>query len=123
MRKLTCIVCPIGCSLEAEGGADLTITGNRCKRGIAYAQEELRAPKRVVTATCGITFSPDSARSLTAPRRVPVKTSAPCPKERIDELLRDIYSLKPGLPIKAGERLIADWQGLGIDVVALRSMT
>ena len=119
MRKLTCIVCPIGCSLEAEAGAELTITGNRCKRGIAYAQEELRAPKRVVTATCGIAFAPDAAIGLNTPRRVPVKSSAPCPKEKINDLLRDIYSLKPGLPIKAGERLIVDWQGLGIDVVVV----
>ena len=127
MKSLTCIVCPIGCSLKLEGdaaAADLTITGNRCKRGIAYAQEELRAPKRMVTATCGIAFAnnDECSRSLTAPRRVPVKTSAPCPKEKIDELLRDIYCLKPSLPIKTGDKLITDWKGSGIDVVAVRDM-
>jgi len=133
MHELTCIVCPIGCSLlvkeepiaASEGLPPLAVTGNRCPRGITYAQEEIRAPKRVVTATCGINFPPEgvgSHRSLTTPRRLPVKTTAPCPKEKINELLEDIYRLKVNLPVKAGERLITDWESRGIDVVAVRSM-
>jgi len=131
MRELTCIVCPIGCSLsvEEESAGALTVTGNRCPRGAAYAQEEIRAPKRVVTATCGIAFPADEtcgevrpARSLTASRRVPVKTSAPCPREKINELLSDIYSLRPKLPVKTGDKLIADWKGSGIDVLAARTL-
>jgi len=130
MRELTCIVCPIGCSLSIEETssssslASLTITGNRCHRGAAYAEEEIRAPKRVVTATCGIALTPEvpGSRALTAPRRIPVKSSAPCPKEKILELLKDIYSLKLSLPVKAGDRLITDWKGSGIDVVAVRSL-
>ena len=132
MRELTCIVCPIGCSLmveeipaAGEGAPVLSVTGNRCPRGITYAQEEIRAPKRVVTATCGISFPPGETgarRSLTAPRRLPVKSSAPCPKEKINELLEDIYRLRVNLPVKAGEKLITDWKNSGIDVVAVRSL-
>jgi CxxC motif-containing protein len=134
MRELTCIVCPIGCSLVVEEGSapgeeGFTITGNRCPRGVAYAQEEIRAPKRVVTATCGIVFpageGPDQGgphRSLTAPRRIPVKSSAPCPKDKIDELLGDIYRLRMSLPVKAGDKLIMDWEGSGINVIAVRNL-
>ena len=126
MRELTCIVCPLGCSLFADAGSapDITITGNRCPRGAVYAREEIRAPKRVVTATCGIAVSKDGAAcgGLTAPRRLPVKTSAPCPKEKIEALLADIYRLKVSLPVKTGDRLIADWDGSGIDVVATRTL-
>jgi len=129
MRELTCIVCPIGCSLSVEEGSDpasvLTVSGNRCPRGAAYAQEEIRAPKRVVTATCGIAFPEEekaSLRSLTAPRRIPVKTSAPCPKEKIPELLADIYHLKLNLPVKAGAKPIVNWKGLNIDVVVVRDL-
>jgi CxxC motif-containing protein len=102
----------------------LTITGNRCKRGLVYAQEEIRAPKRVVTATCGIIFPTEtiSLRNLTSLRRLPVKTSAPCPKEKINELLADIYKLKVNLPVKTGEKLISDWGNSGIDVVAVRTL-
>jgi CxxC motif-containing protein len=132
MRSLTCIVCPIGCALsieEGEKGADglsaLTITGNRCPRGAAYAKEEIRAPKRVVTATCAIveeTGSITAHRGMYAPRRVPVKTVAPCPKEKINALLADIYKTKVKLPVKAGDMVIADWQGSGINVVAVRQL-
>ena len=140
MHELTCIVCPIGCSLLVEisenenrsvPNAAFTVKGNRCKRGAVYAQEEIRAPKRVVTATVAIdspaeehfldTYSATRHHNLTAPRRLPVKTSVPCPKDKINELLEDIYRLKIGLPVKTGQKLIEDWKGLNIDVIAVRN--
>lgn len=123
MRNLTCIVCPVGCSLTIEEGAagadGLTVSGNRCPRGAVYAQEEIRAPKRTVTATCRIE---GKAVGVYAPRRVPVKTAAPCPKEKIPALLADIYQTKVKLPVKAGDVLIGDWQGQGINIVAVRTI-
>jgi CxxC motif-containing protein len=129
MKNLTCIVCPIGCSLTVEEGAlaadgfpELKITGNRCPRGAVYAGEEVRAPKRVVTATCGIKRSASNIPSLTAPQRLPVKTSVPCPKEKINELLKDIYRTQVTLPVKTGDKIISAWKDSGIDVIAVRSM-
>ena len=123
MKELTCIVCPIGCSLTVDEGsvaadspASLTVTGNRCPRGTVYAQEEICFPKRVVTATCAL-----AGEGLHALRRIPVKTSVPCPKEKIPELLHDIYETKIKIPVKAGDVAIAGWQGEGIDVVATRT--
>ena len=53
-EELICITCPLGCHLSVERRADggLSVSGNRCPRGARYAEEELLAPKRVVTATC-----------------------------------------------------------------------
>ena len=130
MRNLTCIVCPMGCSLDVEeaehvsnsadsSAVSLTVTGNRCPRGVVYAQEEIRAPKRVVTATCGIEGTETDIRT---PRRVPVKTISPCPREKIPALLQDIYKTKITLPIKTGDAVIADWNGEGIKVVAVRTL-
>jgi CxxC motif-containing protein len=116
MRNLTCIVCPIGCSLDVdESSENLSVTGNRCPRGAAYALEEIRAPKRTVTATCQI------GEESTSIRRIPVKTAVPCLREKIPSLLKDIYKLKVNVPVKAGDVLIADWNGEGIDVVATRT--
>jgi len=120
MRNLTCIICPIGCSLDVEESGDLSemsITGNRCPRGVIYAQEEIRSPKRVVTATCQIKGETDSVR------RIPVKTSTACPREKIPALLHDIYKVKITLPVKAGDVVIAGWKDEGIDVVATRTLT
>jgi CxxC motif-containing protein len=128
MRNLTCIVCPLGCSLAVEEGAagadgrpSLSVTGNRCPRGAAYAQEEVRAPKRVVTATCAIAAD-GGGRGLYAPRRVPVKTAAACPKEQIAALLADIYRTTVRLPVRAGDAVITDWRGEGVNVVAVRTI-
>jgi CxxC motif-containing protein len=120
MSALTCIVCPIGCSLSVEEGVlgadgfpELTISGNRCPRGAVYALEETRAPKRVVTATCAVLTG-----GASSPRRLPVKTRVACPRERIGELLADVYQTRVQPPVKAGDVLIANWRGSGIDVVA-----
>jgi CxxC motif-containing protein len=126
MRSLTCIVCPIGCALSVEEGpeAALSIIGNRCPRGAVYAQEEIRAPRRVVTATCGIAdaVSRIAGATINGPRRVPVKTQQTCPRERINDLLADIYKTRVRLPVKAGDAVITDWQGSGINVVAVRDL-
>jgi len=125
MRNLTCIVCPIGCSLNVEEDANspenLSVTGNRCPRGAVYAREEIRAPKRVVTATCRIKGEA-GIKDAGSVRRVPVKTSSPCLREKIPALLDDIYKTTVSLPVKAGDVVIAGWKGGEIDVVATRTL-
>ena len=120
MRNLTCIVCPIGCSMDVEDDPaapdGLSVRGNSCPRGAVYAREEVRAPKRVVTATCGI------EGDTGAVRRLPVKTASPCPREKIPALLDDIYRATVSLPVKSGDVVIAGWNGSNIDVVATRSI-
>jgi CxxC motif-containing protein len=120
----------MGCSLtveEGEAGPDgfpvLTVTGNRCPRGAVYAQEEIRSPKRVVTATCAVAEEdPAAPGRISGPRRVPVKTSGPCPRERIGALLKEIYQIKVKLPVKAGDKILSNWGGLGFDVAAVRNL-
>jgi len=127
MKNLTCIICPIGCSLDIDEGdaADankLSVTGNRCPRGETYAQEEILAPKRVVTAT--VPVAPQLAAESQAGliRRAPVKTSCACLRDKIPALLQDIYKTKVTLPVKAGDVVIKDWNGEGIDVVVTRTI-
>jgi CxxC motif-containing protein len=113
---MTCIVCPIGCSLSVEETEEITVTGNHCPRGAVYAREEILAPKRVVTATCGL-------NTPGAPHRLPVKTATPCPRQRIPGLLADIYALRPTPPVKTGEKLITNWRDSGVDVIACRTVS
>jgi CxxC motif-containing protein len=116
----------MGCRLTAEERSGespdgLTVTGNRCPRGAVYAREEIRAPKRVVTATCVFGGAELPCRSPDI-RRLPVKSAVPCPKERISALLSDIYRLRLAPPVKSGDVVLSDWQGTGIDVVAVRTV-
>jgi len=139
MRSLTCIVCPIGCPLEVNDSEnDLIVTGSKCPRGENYAIEETRSPKRIVTATVSLKINENgNPQEYTGSvRRIPVKTTSPCPREAIPSLLEEIYKVNVSLPVKAGDVIISGWkpvlssditvdsfwQGKGIDVVATRSV-
>ena len=118
MKELTCIVCPIGCQLSVEdSGENLSVTGNKCQRGLVYAKEEILAPKRIVTATCKIEGEECCVR------RIPVKTDLPLLKEKIPILLEDLYKIKVKLPVKTGDILIANWMEQGINIVVTRSIS
>ena len=50
-RTMTCIICPLGCSLDVtfENGSVTNVSGNGCPRGKQYAESELTDPRRSVT--------------------------------------------------------------------------
>ena len=57
MKELVCIVCPRGCRMQlAEEDGRLTVTGNGCKRGAAFAESEWRDPRRTVCTTVRTAF-------------------------------------------------------------------
>ena len=107
-RELTCIVCPVGCSLKAvlnqEGKYE--ISGNTCKRGAEYAVNECTNPLRTITTT--IRCSDGSV--------IPVKTLNPIPKDKIMDAMRIINNTITTLPIALGDVIIKDVYGS--DVVA-----
>lgn len=109
MEKMICIVCPIGCSLEAERrGADIIVSGNQCRRGETYARTELISPKRVVTS-----LMPVKGGGV-----VSCKTNGTIDKQLIFPLLKLIKSKCAALPIKIGDVLIENALGSGTDIVA-----
>lgn len=133
-KELVCITCPLGCRLSVETlpGGELSVSGNRCPRGAAYAREEFLAPKRVVTATARISCAaplpacPDESGPRLSHgliRRAPVRTTAPFPKESVPALLEAIYKLELRLPITRGEVVLRNALGTGIDVIATRTIT
>ena len=115
-RNLTCIVCPIGCRLNItlEGDKISNISGNRCKRGSTYAQEECIAPKRMLTTTVRVIdgFHPF----------VPVKSDKAIPKELLLQCMNVIRTFKTEAPINMGDVLIQDICGTGVNIVAARSI-
>ena len=72
-RELICIGCPMGCPLTVtlDGGAVVTVQGNTCPRGDAYARREVTAPTRIVTTTVRVTGGILPAVSLQDPQRHP----------------------------------------------------
>ena len=86
-KTLTCIVCPLGCQLEAEIENEkiISVTGNTCKRGATYAENEITNPKRVITTT---------VRTVDG-RIIPVKTNKAIPKDLMFECMKVINALCP----------------------------
>ena len=109
-----CIGCPAGCHLEILENDDgsFTVSGNTCPRGEVYAQNEMRDPRRVVTAVV-----PVNSRKTAC---LPVKTDAPLPVARIGRLLKKLYSMHLEVPVKAGMVLIRDFEGTSVNVVLTR---
>lgn len=107
-RNLTCIVCPVGCSIDVtldEGGKVCEITGNSCPRGAVYAKSECTNPTRIVTSTA---MTEDG-------RPVSVKTNRPIPKDKIFECMNIINGLTLKTPLKIGD--IAAENVFGCDIV------
>ena len=55
-RVMNCIMCPMGCEMTVtiENGAVTNVTGNTCPRGAKYANDEVTAPKRMLTSTVAV---------------------------------------------------------------------
>ena len=110
-KKMTCIICPRGCSLEIEAAEALPrVTGAACKRGVDYALRELVDPRRVLTSTVRVAAG--------RRRRLPVRTAAPIPLPRLLEAARALDAISVSPPIACGAILEADWLGLDTDLVA-----
>lgn len=114
-KRFICINCPMGCRLTAtlEAGAVVSVEGNACGRGEAYARQEAVSPRRVLTCLMRLA---DREEPLS------VKTSAPVPKELLFRCANAVYSQKPKAPVHMGEVLIRNICGTGADVVATKNI-
>ncbi len=113
MVKKTCIVCPMGCHLEAEvsdNGEILSVSGNTCKRGEAYMRDELTDPRRTLTSTVKLISAHD--------RYLPVKTTGAISKGRLFEAMDFLKTVTVTAPVTRGDVIFADFLGEGVDLVA-----
>ena len=111
IRELTCIVCPRGCALKVEldeNGAPVSVTGNLCKRGEAYANDECVNPMRVVTSTV----------ACEGGGVVSCKTVASIPKRLVFEVMEKINSATAPATVNIGDVIISDVLGTGADIIA-----
>ena len=114
---LTCIICPMGCSMEVEVETDadghkkvLSVKDNGCKRGEQYASKELQNPTRTLTSTIKV-----NGGILPV---VPVKTSGEVPKNMLLQCMEVVRRAPSKPPVKRGDILLYDILGTGINVIA-----
>lgn len=115
--SLTCIICPMGCSMEVEVETNasgqkkvLSVKDNGCKRGEQYAAKELQNPTRTLTTTIKV-----EGGQLPL---VPVKTAGEVPKASLLQCMEVVRRASCKAPVKRGNVLIYDILGTGVNVVA-----
>ena len=108
MMELTCIRCPIGCSLTVTKNADgtVTVTGNNCPRGAEYGRQEMLEPKRTITSVKKIKNG-----------TISLKTNKAVPKEKYFDVLKAIKNVPEKRSYSVGGVLIKNVCGTNADVV------
>ncbi|WP_041082370.1 DUF1667 domain-containing protein [Thermotoga profunda] len=116
MNRVVCVQCPVGCKIKFEliDGKIVKIEGNKCPRGLAYLEDELKEPKRVVPTSVRVVGGNYPLAS--------VKTSAPIPKKYIPHLMKKLREIKVNAPVKVGDVILKNIFDTGVDVIATRTV-
>jgi CxxC motif-containing protein len=115
MKELLCIVCPNGCRLQVEGTSDkLTVTGNKCNRGIDFARAEITNPMRSLTTTVRTNFADVPV--------FPVRTAGEIPKGKIRDVMRYLNDVTVTKPLAIGDAVAESVLGLGVNVIATSNL-
>ena len=115
-RELICIGCPMGCPLTVEmnGTEVVSVTGNTCPRGDAYARKEVTNPTRIVTSTVKVEGGKVDM--------VSVKTKEDIPKGKIFDCVKALKTVEVAAPVHIGDLIMKDVAGTGVDVVATKNV-
>ena len=114
-KTMTCIECPVGCSLEISfSNNSLTdIQGNKCARGAEYAEKELFAPLRSLTCLMRV----EGSEAVLS-----VRSTGLIPAEQILSCVKTIYKTRAPSDTKEGNILIFNICGTGINIIATSSV-
>ncbi len=115
-KEFICTVCPMGCNMtvEAENDTVLSVSGNSCKRGEGYAISEFTDPRRILTASVCVS---GSDRAM-----LPVRSSAPLPKDLIFDCMKEIKALTVNAPVTEHEIIIENILDTGIHIISSMDM-
>ena len=103
--------CPV--TVEMNDTEIVSVTGNTCPRGDAYARKEVTNPTRIVTSTVKVEGG--------SVDMVSVKTKEDIPKDKIFDCVRALKGITVKAPIRIGDVILADVAGTGVDVVATKN--
>lgn len=117
-KKLTCICCPLGCSIDADmqGGSVVAVRGNGCPNGEKYAHTELTAPVRTLTSTVAL------VNSKSGMRLAPVRSSEPIPKDKLFDCMKEIANISVSAPVHIGDTVLQNAAGTGISIIITRDI-
>jgi CxxC motif-containing protein len=115
-RQFICVTCPVGCTLDAtlEEGQLSEVQGQACRRGKAFVEEELTAPRRMLTTTVRV-------RGGRLPL-VPVRSRTPLPKEILLQVASELRSVVLEAPVREHQVVLPDTLHSGVDIITSREV-
>lgn len=116
VRELTCINCPMGCSLKVtlDGKNVVNVEGYTCLRGKEYGRNECTNPVRTVTSTVVVKGGSEN--------EVSVKTEKAVPKDKIFECIDSLKGVEINAPVNIGDVVVKDVCGTGINIIATKKI-
>ena len=116
-REFTCVVCPNGCTIVVDVDNDETpvvtrVQGNVCRRGEAWARQEVENPMRTIASSVPVNNGDFPL--------VSVRTNRPVPLARIREVMEEIRRVSPSAPVGIGDVIVSSPAGCDTEVVATR---
>lgn len=112
-----CTTCPNNCKLQVEVAkapdgtkSVVSVTNNRCPRGIAFANTEVLRPVRVLATTVCVT---DGDEKL-----LPVRTKTAIPRDLHMQAMELLRTTTVDAPMSMGDVVLANILDTGVDVVA-----
>ena len=115
-KEMICIGCPMGCYLTVDYVEKTvrSVSGNRCKVGLEYAEKEISNPERTLTTTVRV-------KGGHLPL-VSVRTTKPLPKNRIFDTMNLLAKVEIEAPIKIGEPIVQNIFDTGVNIVATKNI-
>ncbi len=115
-EEIICIVCPLGCrmNVELDGREVMAVQGHQCKQGKKHARKEVLFPGRVLTTT--------AKTDIAEFPLLPVRSNKEIPKDQLMPCMGEISKLLVNSPTEIGRPIIKNILGLGVDIIACRTI-
>ena len=112
--ELICTQCPNGCKMQAVYDKDqlIAISGNQCPRGKTYAEQEIRDPKRILTAIVRTTVGPLVI--------VPIRTSIAISRTKFIPVLQALDAFTLDHTVACGDTIIENIADTGSAIIVTR---
>lgn len=116
--RICCTTCPNECELDVEVDENkhiISATGNRCPRGLTFAEKEVVDPERVLASTVRVEGAAHNVL-------LPVRTAGAIPLRLHFDVMKQLSALTVTAPVRMGDVILENVCGSGMNVVASRSV-
>jgi len=126
-KYITCTICPVGCLLEIKknAGEGYDVKGNKCKKGITYAYNEIIEPVRTLTTSAYTYIKQNESKNVNKNKTIDIKeiavrTNKPIPLAKLKKAAEEVRNFKIEREVSIGDVIIENLLGTGADVIVTR---